>query len=220
MDDGSSIRLAFFASAAEARRLLADPAVGHRWGDPSALEQMTIGDLCGHLMRAATNVVRYLSEPEGAGGPLLDAPGYLLSIDGLSGPEGPDLDSQLHSVIRHRAAVDAAEGAESVLARWDGAIEDLTRRLGAEPATRVVTVLDGRRMLVDDYLVTRLLEMLVHSDDLAVSLELPYPDFPSTAWHPVLECLTDVAIRRHGPLAVARAMTRTERDHVRALRVL
>jgi hypothetical protein len=221
VDDGANIRIVFLESAAAARRLLADPAAGRRWDDASVLEQMTIGDLCGHLMRSATNVVRYMSEPQGPDvGPLLDAPGYLLSIDGLSSPEGPDLDSELHSDIRHRAAVDAADGSEAVRRRWDEATEELSRRLGEEPATRIVTVLDGRRMLVDDYLVTRLVEMLVHSDDLAMSLDVPLPDFPPAAWQAVLGCLTEVALRRHGPLAVVRAMTRTERDHARALRVL
>lgn len=211
----------YLESAAAARSLLADPAAGHRWHDQSALAQMTIGDLCGHLMRSATNVVRYMSEPDGPDvGPLLDAPGYLLSIDGLSGPDGPDRYSELHRVIRHRAAVDAADGSEAVLGRWDGAVEELSRSLSAEPATRIVTVIDGRRMLIDDYLATRLVEMLIHSDDLAVSLDVPLPDFSPTAWHAVLECLTEVAVRRHGPLAVVRAMTRTERDQVRALRVL
>ena len=75
-------------------------------------------------------------------------------------------------------------------------------------------------MLLDDYLVTRLLEMVVHADDLAVSVDLPTPDYPDRVWDLVVGCLTQAAIRRHGPLAVVRAMARTERDHSRALRVL
>ena len=75
-------------------------------------------------------------------------------------------------------------------------------------------------MLLDDYLITRLLEVVVHTDDLAVSLGIEPPDFPRPATAAVIDCLLEVARRRHGDIAVVRAFTRRERDRPEALRVL
>jgi hypothetical protein len=215
-----STRSIFLESAGRARSLLADPVVAARWEEPSALEAMTVGALAGHLLRAVTAVAGYLAEPPAGFEGLIDPCGYLMSIEGLSTPDGPDLDSDLHAAIRRRAADEARVGPAEVLSRWDGAVEELSGRLATEPPTRAVRVLDGRIMLVDDYLVTRLIEMLIHADDLAVSIGAETPAFPAAAWQRVIETLIEVAVRRHGALAVVRAMTRTERDTVRALRVL
>jgi hypothetical protein len=216
-----SNRMAFLESAAATRLLLAAPAVGVHWDEPSSLEDLTVGALSGHLLRSVTTVSTYLGEPPiGGFDHLADPADYLLSIDGLSSADGPDLASDLHRAIRHRAAHEAEGGQGEVLSRWDVAVEELSSRLATEPPTRVVRVLGGRTMLVDDYLVTRLIEMVVHGDDLAVSIGVETPAFPDAAWRRVIEALTEVAVRRHGALAVVRSMTRTERDTVRALRVL
>lgn len=215
-----SVRRDFLESALMARALLAHPEVASHWDDPSALSEMTVGALAGHLLRSVTTVSGYLTDPPIAGfEDLLDAPGYWLSIDGLSGVDGPDLESDLHRGIRSRAEVDAGAGPQAVLEQWDRSTQDLASRLATEPPTRVVQVIGGRTMLVDDYLVTRLVEMLVHCDDLAVSVGLETPVFSARAWRRVVDALTETAVRRHGGLAVARALTRVERDAVRALRV-
>jgi hypothetical protein len=215
-----STRSTFLESAAAARSLLADPAVAARWEEPSSLEAMTVGALAGHLLRSVTTLAGYLAEPPAGFEDLIDPGGYLMSIEGLSTPDGPDLASDLHTAIRRRAIDEARVGPGEVLARWDEAVEELSGRLATEPPTRAVKVLDGRIMLVDDYLVTRLIEMLIHADDLAVSIGAETPAFPAAAWQRVIDTLIGVAVRRHGALAVVRAMTRTERDTVRALRVL
>lgn len=216
-----SARRDFLESADAARVLLAHPEAARRWSDSSALPEMSVGSLCGHLLRSVATVQQYLSEPAVADfDHLLDAPAYWLSVDGLSGADGPDLDSDLHRSIRARAASDAEGGHADVLDRWDACVEDLAGRLGTEPPTRVLRVLNGRTMLLDEYLVTRLVEMLIHSDDLAVSLGIDAPEFPATAWSRVTAAFVETAVRRHGPLAVVRAMARVDRDDVRALRVL
>jgi hypothetical protein len=73
---------------------------------------------------------------------------------------------------------------------------------------------------LDDYLATRLVELCVHTDDLAASLELPAPQLPEPATAAAICTLVDVARIRHGDAAVLRALARRERDAVSALRVL
>jgi hypothetical protein len=62
--------------------------------------------------------------------------------------------------------------------------------------------------------VTRLLEIAVHTDDLAVSVGVPTPSLPAAVLDPVLHLLLRLAARRHGPTAVLRALSRAERAPV------
>jgi hypothetical protein len=63
-------------------------------------------------------------------------------------------------------------------------------------------------------------ELVVHIDDLAVSVGRPTPDLPATATACTIGCLLEIARTRHGDLAVVRALSRRERDPISALRVL
>jgi hypothetical protein len=51
----------------------------------------------------------------------------------------------------------------------------------------------------------------VHADDLAVSVGMATPALPAAVLDPVFELLTRLAVRRHGPTAVLRALSRAER---------
>jgi hypothetical protein len=51
----------------------------------------------------------------------------------------------------------------------------------------------------------------VHSDDLALSVGLATPPLPPEVLDPVFTLLTGLAVRRHGPTAVLRALSRSER---------
>ena len=75
-------------------------------------------------------------------------------------------------------------------------------------------------MTVDEYLRTRVVELVVHADDLAASVGVaPMAPRPETG-KIAIDALVDVARIRHGDLAVLRALARRERDPVGALRVL
>ena len=75
-------------------------------------------------------------------------------------------------------------------------------------------------LILDDYLVTRLIELVVHGDDLAASLAVTPPPLNAPATGLVIATLVEVARIRHGDPAVLRALTRRERDVVGALRVI
>lgn len=207
------------ASLGPARAVLASPEVAGRWESPSALAEMTVGALAGHLLRAATTLHASLASTPG-GGSSFDAAGYFLSIEGLAGPGGIDLGSPLHAGIRQRAMSEGAGGAGDVLARWDETASRLADALRSESPERVVAAREGRPMTLGEYTVTRLVELVVHTDDLAASVGVDAPPFPSDAYDLVVGCLVEMAVRRHGPGAVVRALTRRERDTVEALRVL
>ena len=55
------------------------------------------------------------------------------------------------------------------------------------------------------------LEIVVHSDDLAVSVDLEPPAWPEEVIAPVLGVLTTLAVRKHGVPAVLRTLARAER---------
>lgn len=212
-----SIRSVFLDACDATRPLLASSSLRDRWDEPSALAQMTIGALTGHLMRAVTTVDAYLDKPVTDVGSVLDAPGYYASIEGLV---GDDLDSKLHTAIRRRADTEAESGHAEVVERWDAALSRLRHRLPTEPLDRRLPALGERLISLDDYLVTRLVELIVHSEDLATSIGDNPPAFPREATGAVIDCLVGVARVRHGDEAVITALSRRERDTVNALRVL
>lgn len=208
-----SMKMRFLSAADSTRPLLDRPDLGERWERPSALERMTIGELTAHLSRAVTVVTRYLDTKGGP--PFRDAADYFLSIF----PEvDTDLDSEMGTGVRARAAREAGAGPDAVRTAWDRARQELETRLEEEEPGRGIAV-RGSSMRIEDYLVTRLVELVIHADDLAASLDVTPPRFDPTVTEAVIECLIRIASRRHTPVAVIRAMSRTERGDPALLRV-
>ena len=190
-------------------------AAADRWEADSALDRMTVGDLAAHAARAVSTAVTYLDADEPVGPVDVDAVGYFLAVDGLGDPT-----SDTNAGIRRRAASEAAFGSDAVAGELRSNIAKLERLLRVVSAERTVAVFDGLVITLDDYLVTRLVEIIVHADDLTASLGLPDAEFPERATDLVVETLVGIARRRHGDLAVVRALTRRERDAAEAMRVL
>jgi len=80
-----------------------------------------------------------------------------------------------------------------------------------EPPERGIEVFGDMCMPLDDYLVTRMVEAVVHSDDLAVSLGLETPSFAPDVLDLVMVALLGIARERHGDLAALRTFARGER---------
>lgn len=113
----------------------------------------------------------------------------------------------------------AVGGHAVVVERMVAALGRLRARLPAEPGERRVEAL-GRVLLLDEYLKTRLVELTVHMDDLALSVGVSTPREPADAYTVAIETLVHVATRRNGPLIVLRALSRAERQGADVLRVL
>lgn len=196
--------------------LLESKAVAAAWLAPSALAEWPVGGLAGHLVRDVAAVTRYLDAAEpSAEEPLTSALDYYTEVL----PTVFSLDDPVHRAIRERANELAAAGPTVVAGRLRDLLSTLGSRLGHEPDRRRVRVVNDLVMELDDYLLTRLVEIAVHSDDLAVSVDQSPPPFSPAVINSAIETLLGTARHRHGDLAVLRALTRRERDPLQALRV-
>ncbi|HEX7126342.1 MAG TPA: maleylpyruvate isomerase N-terminal domain-containing protein [Thermodesulfobacteriota bacterium] len=207
------MRGTWLEAAGVARGLLAAPETAARWDAPSALAEFTVRGLSGHLARAVLVVESYLDAPPPSARPI-PAAAYFPTVLTTR-----DLADPVHVGIRARGEALAADGPAALVAAVDAALARLRTRLPAEPRDRLVAVTGGHVMRLDDYLVTRMVEITVHTDDLAVSLGLATPDWPRAVSDAVVDHLVAAARHRHGDLAVIRALARRERDAVDALRV-
>lgn len=208
------IRRTYLSTAAAARPLISHPDIARRWDEPSVLAKWTIRGLTGHLVRAVGSTVAYLARPEPEG-PAIDAASYYAEA-----VETTDIDAPLNVAIRERGDAEAEGGPAVLLARYDELSLQLEQQLENEPPTRKVRVHKDLVVLLDQYLITRIIELLVHMDDLALTIGVPTPVPDPDAAGAAIDTLVRVARLRLGDTAVLRALTRRERDDVNALRVI
>lgn len=189
--------------------LLAAEHLDAAWQAPSALPGMTIGALAAHLVRAYTTTATYLAadEPPAPPGDTIDAAGYFATALAGDADDHASLDRQ----VLERAVGEAEAGPSGVRERLRDTLAHLATELPRQPATRRVAVLGGIVMLLEDYLATRMVEIAVHSDDLAVSLDIPTPQLLAPLLDLVVTTLVGTAAARHGRLELVRALTRSER---------
>jgi Mycothiol maleylpyruvate isomerase N-terminal domain len=213
------VRESFLASVAEARGLIASREVASKWHEPSALEHLEVGAVAGHLARAAFVVIGYLDASDPHVGTGDSAPALLTADQYFEQMLAASASSDdAHAAIRARAADEAAAGQEALVARLDAILMELDARFSSEPEHRVVKVALGLVLPLDEYLVTRMVELVVHSDDLASSVDLEPPPFDALTMACVVGCMLAMVRARHGDMAVARGFARRERDELNALR--
>jgi hypothetical protein len=200
-------RDAYLVAAGQAVALLRKPEVGAAWEQPSALAEMTVGGLAGHLAYQIFSVGSALEglASEEAPIPLLEHYARAVWIDA-------PLDGAANAGIRTRGEAIAAEGAQSLWQRARAALAELQTKLAGRSGDQVVFMPQtGWALSLDDFLTTRLMELAVHMDDLAVSVGLEAQELPDAVFDPVLVLLARLAVRRHGQAALLRALTRVER---------
>jgi hypothetical protein len=195
--------------------------LAERYESPSALAEFSVRGLTGHLRRALTMVESYLDQPApdpGAGvdGQAMSAAAYFATVL----PADRDLDSEFHQAIRQRGIETAPDRPDDFSLVWAESAGNLITRLEQEPENRLVQVFGGVILTLDEYLATRLVELVVHADDLAVSLDVAPALLSPAVTGLVITTLVEVARLRHGDTAVVRALSRRERDTAEALRVI
>jgi hypothetical protein len=203
---GTLDRSAVVRAASSVLDLVARPEVGAAWKEESSCVGMSVGGLARHLVGQSSLVVNVLeAEPTSAEAPLatlLDHYAHPAWLEGLDGDS--------HRRVRERSDAQATEGHHVAVSLQTEALAALREVLAEAPETVLVPWL-GRHMATDDFLATRLVEMVVHADDLAASVDVAVPAFDDAAHEPVLGVLTALAVVRHGQDAVVRALSRPQR---------
>jgi hypothetical protein len=198
---------AYLDAADRAVALLGQPGVAEAWERPSALAEMTVGGLAGHLAYQIFSVGPALEEPASAQAPIPLLDHYARAVW-----VGAPLDGDANTGIRTRGEEIGSEGARALRDRAGAALAGQRTRLAGLPADQAVFMPQTDWALsLGDFLITRMLELTVQLDDLAVSVGLPARELPDAVFDPVLTLLARLAVRRHGQAAVLRALTRTER---------
>lgn len=201
------VREDFLATARVAAGLLREPAVAAVWGEPSALAEFSVGGLAAHLAYQVLAIPEILAQPvpEEPVVPVLQHYARVPWIDA-------GLDGEINVRIRRGGERIAAAGPAVLTGQLDTTLADLAGSLAAAPNRPVRIPFWGPwSLLLDDMLVTRMMELAVHADDLAVSAGVPTPPLPPAAVDTVVDLLSRLAVRRHGPTAVIRALSRAER---------
>ena len=199
----------FPIAAAAALDLIKRDEVGDQWLMPSVLPKMSVGALACHLGRqvvraaellpAATDVLPLES---------VDAHYHRAAWVTSTSPDDPPND-------RSADDAEAALGAAALCDRSSAALDAVKRMLAAGTAQDVVPIpWQGWSLRRDDFLLTRMTEIVVHADDLALSVGVRTPEFPDEVFGPVRDLLVRLAAVRHGQSAVISTLTRSERTRV------
>ncbi|SFK31655.1 Mycothiol maleylpyruvate isomerase N-terminal domain-containing protein [Streptosporangium canum] len=200
-------RADFLSTARSAADLLRDSAVAAAWSRPSALPEFSVAALAGHLAYQILVIPQLLTSPV----PQEETVALLEHYSRVRWI-GADLDDDINVRIRRGGQEISAEGHAALVARVDLALGELDGSLVSATNRPVRISLWGPWSLVlDDMLITRMMELAVHSDDLAVSVGMAAPTLPPGAVNTVIGLLARLAVRRHGPIDVLRALSRAER---------
>ena len=200
----SEVRALVVDAVRAAAELIADRQTAVAWNEPSVLDGMTVGALSAHLLRAAGATVAYLDRtPADArpGDDLLTPVTYFRAA----------LEAPIHDRIKGVSAEEAAIGPDATAAACRHLVDTLATRLAEEPEDRLVGALGGRMLTLDDFCRTRLIEVLLHVDDLACSVGLPRPDLDRRGARVVASILVGIAADRHGEWGLLHALARVER---------
>lgn len=199
----------FEVSARLACQLATRPEVGARWAAESACEGMSVGGLANHLVAQVDIAVRLLG-----GAPSELAPVPLAEHYRRASWVSSDLDAEANTTIRDSANAEAGSGSEALATRAADGLAALPAALAAADGREPDSVLipwQGWALTAHDLTVTRLMELMVHSDDLAASIGVETPEFPGDVVTAVLALLAGVAVERHGQTAVVRTLARPQR---------
>lgn len=181
--------------------------VAAAWGRESALVGLTVGGLTRHLVSQPECAVEFLTNPGPPDAQVLTLVGHYERVDWLPAPIFAPENVSIRDDFNQLGSAGHRESVE-VLAR-SGA--QLGAAITAAGPTTYVPWQDCA-LPTDDFLVVRLMEIVVHADDLACSVGVAPPVFSPEVVEPVLALLAALAVRRRGQDVVLRALSRYERS--------
>ncbi|WP_217182204.1 maleylpyruvate isomerase family mycothiol-dependent enzyme [Streptomyces sp. AC495_CC817] len=133
-----------------------------RLAAPTRLGEWTVRDLAAHITMAVESVSRALERPE-------PAKAELNPLDYASA-------TAAHAAAIAEGSHGLAETTPDLVAHYAGVEQRITEALAATPPGRIIDT-RAADMLLDDYLLTRTIELVVHTDDLNAAvpgLDVPY----------------------------------------------
>jgi hypothetical protein len=123
---------------------------------------------------------------------------------------GSDLGTPFNQLIRSGGELEAADGPAALAVRVAACVQQLRDTLpGARTRPVRRPTWGAWSISFDDFVASRMLELVIHCDDLACSVGLPVPAFPPQAVETVVDILSRIALRRHGATDVLRALSRS-----------
>ncbi|WP_025274610.1 maleylpyruvate isomerase N-terminal domain-containing protein [Haloglycomyces albus] len=203
----SQTRSCFLATAETTLKFLDRPETSRAWDEPSALPEFQVSGLVAHTLSQITNPVVALQNPK----PEQETIGLFDHFERAAWTT-PDIHNEANTGIRQSSDKMAEKGYEKLFAYAEDCYNQLVTDLphtasdatGASPTW-------PHNLSLDDYLRTRIMEMVVHSDDVAQTLGIAAPTFAPEAYDLTYWILTRLAAARHGHSAVIAAMARGER---------
>jgi hypothetical protein len=188
--------------------LIAEPALEERWTDESALAKMSIGSLACHLNRQVVVAHQLLTQPTDF--PVLEGGAdehYARAAwTKTTSPDDPENDRSGYDEEALAGVLKLRETTATAAAQVTTLLTEGTASAAAGLPWQ------GWALSRDAFLLTRMLEVVVHSDDLALSLGVPTPEFGEAVFEPVLRLLVRLSVRRNGQSAVVSSLTRRERQ--------
>jgi hypothetical protein len=201
---------AFLGAVDQSWALASSTQVRAAWREESACAGMTVGGLAHHLLNQAGNTARALRAAPGDQAPITIAEHYARAAWVRAEPE-----DQVNVDIREGDNARAEAGPDAVLDAARELVDALPALLAQAREPDVIHIpWQGWSLTTEDFLTTRMMEMVVHGDDLAASVGLVTPVYADGVIEPVLALLTSVAVSRHGQTAVVRALSRPQRAPV------
>ncbi len=184
MTTWGDIRDVFAACGAAAAVGLA--AAEGRWDEP-ALGSWNVGELGGHLVRVAGSPAVYLAADAPTDLPMLvDAGAYFASY--LSGGE----DGRAAVAQRARDQLEEFGGIASISSAFDEALQASVQAFDSLEAPFPAIATPYGLIALDEYLVTRVVELTIHGLDLAHAIDLDWEP-PASALRTTLMALADTA---------------------------
>ncbi len=184
-------------------RLVREPQVRHAWTNSSTLPGYTVGGIAGHVLSLMLGLQQRLdSRP---------ADVEVVPYDQWYGP-ALATKAQYDDLIEVGERL-AARGPDRIANDLEVVGDQLAQTL--KHTTSQVTIplnsLPGKGVNLTDFLRTRFVEITVHGDDIAVSVDLDTPDFPATAWTIAASVISEQPPTNADDAAVVLAATRPGR---------
>jgi len=200
---------AFLSCGEVTLRLARREEVRSAWERESACEGMTVGGLTHHLLGQLLNTARLVPVQAPPDAPVIGLLDHYARAPWVTASRQGGVDSKQLETDN----TGARQGAEAVLGEASAARDALPRLLAErrEPDT-VFVPWQGWSLSTADFLTTRMMEMVVHGDDLAASVGLETPEHEPEVVASVLRLLTGVSLQRHGQVALVRALSRPQRS--------